>query len=43
MEMNPVVEFLIAALLVVGGLFVLVGAIGLVRFADFFMRLHAPT
>lgn len=33
----------LAALLVVGGFFTLVGAIGLVRFDDFYMRLHAPT
>jgi multicomponent K+:H+ antiporter subunit G len=33
----------IAALLVVGGLFALVGAIGMLRFKDFYMRLHAPT
>jgi multicomponent K+:H+ antiporter subunit G len=37
------VEWAVAALLVVGGAFVLVGAIGLLRFPDFFMRLHAPT
>jgi len=36
-------EAVIALLLVVGALFVLVGAIGLVRFPDFYMRLHAPT
>lgn len=36
-------EILVAALLVVGGVFVLVGAIGMVRFPDFYMRLHAPT
>jgi len=36
-------EIALAALLVVGGVFTLVGAIGLVRFDDFFMRLHAPT
>ena len=36
-------EITLAALLVVGGVFTLVGAIGLVRFDDFFMRLHAPT
>ncbi len=36
-------EMLAALLLVVGGVFALVGAIGLVRFPDFFMRLHAPT
>jgi multicomponent K+:H+ antiporter subunit G len=29
--------------LVVGGVFVLVGAVGLIRFDDFFMRLHSPT
>lgn len=32
-----------ALMLVVGGVFALVGAVGLVRFGDFFMRLHAPT
>jgi multicomponent K+:H+ antiporter subunit G len=36
-------ELPVAALLVVGGLFTLIGAIGMVRFPDFFMRLHAPT
>ncbi|MEO7853367.1 MAG: Na+/H+ antiporter subunit G, partial [Rubrivivax sp.] len=36
-------EALIASMLVIGALFVLVGAIGLVRFPDFYMRLHAPT
>jgi len=38
-----VLEAAISALLVVGGAFCLVGAIGFVRFQDFFMRLHAPT
>lgn len=33
----------IAAMLVVGGFFTLVGAIGMLRFRDFYMRLHAPT
>lgn len=37
------IEWLAAALLVVAGSFMLVGAIGLVRFPDFYMRLHAPT
>jgi multicomponent K+:H+ antiporter subunit G len=36
-------QVLIAALLVVGGLFTLIGAIGMLRFKDFYMRLHAPT
>lgn len=42
-ELPWVVEALISALLAVGGLFSLVGAIGMLRFPDFFMRLHAPT
>ena len=33
----------IAALLVIAGIFALVGAVGMLRFPDFFMRLHAPT
>jgi len=37
------IEIPIAALLVTGGGFALVGAIGMLRFPDFFMRLHAPT
>lgn len=36
-------QALIAALLVLGGVFTLVGAVGMLRFPDFFMRLHAPT
>jgi len=28
---------------VLGGMFALVGVVGLLRFPDFFMRLHAPT
>lgn len=41
--LHPLLELLIAFLLVVGGAFSLVAAIGLVRFRDFYMRLHAPT
>jgi multicomponent K+:H+ antiporter subunit G len=37
------IEDLISFLLVAGGAFALVGAIGLVRLPDFLMRLHAPT
>ena len=36
-------QAVIAAMLVVGGVFALVGAIGMLRFRDFYMRLHAPT
>ena len=41
--LHPLLDALVALLLVVGAVFTLVGAIGLVRFPDFFMRLHAPT
>ncbi len=37
------IQLPVALLLIVGGVFVLVGAIGLLRFPDFFMRMHAPT
>ncbi|WP_332825880.1 cation:proton antiporter, partial [Ramlibacter sp.] len=43
LALHPILEAAIALLLVVGGTFSLVGAIGLARFADFYMRLHAPT
>lgn len=33
----------LALLLLVGGIFALVGSLGLLRFPDFYMRLHAPT
>jgi multicomponent K+:H+ antiporter subunit G len=41
--MSFVVELIISALLISGGLFVLVGSIGLLRLQDFYVRLHAPT
>ena len=43
LDFSPWVQGLMALLLVVGGLFALVGAVGLLRFPDFYMRLHAPT
>ena len=36
-------ELVVTFFLLVGSAFTLVGAIGLVRLPDFFMRLHAPT
>lgn len=36
-------EFLVSAFLIVGGAFTLIGSIGLVRFPDFFSRLHGPS
>ncbi len=41
--LHPLAQAIVAALLVLGGLFCLVGAIGLVRLPDFYTRLHAPT
>lgn len=37
------IELLVSALLLVGSIFALVGAIGLYRLPDFFTRLHGPT
>lgn len=42
-ELSIWIQLPAAALLVVGGGFALVGAVGLLRFPDFFMRMHAPT
>ncbi|MBR9828519.1 MAG: Na+/H+ antiporter subunit G [Oceanospirillales bacterium] len=41
--MNFWVELLITILLLIGGVFVLVGSIGLCRLPDIYTRLHAPT
>jgi multicomponent K+:H+ antiporter subunit G len=40
---HALAEAAIAFLLVIGGVFSLVGVIGMLRFPDFYMRLHAPT
>jgi multicomponent K+:H+ antiporter subunit G len=40
---SPVVELLVSAAVAIGGLFTLLGAVGLARFPDFYTRLHAPT
>lgn len=42
-SLQTLAEWLAAALLLAGAFFTLVGAIGLMRLPDFFMRLHAPT
>lgn len=41
--MNLWIEWLVAALIVIASFFTVVGAVGLARLPDFFMRLHAPT
>jgi multicomponent K+:H+ antiporter subunit G len=42
-DLSMVVTVTVTALLVIGACFLVIGAIGLVRFGDFYMRLHAPT
>lgn len=41
--LQTVAEWAAALMLIVAAFFSLVGAIGMVRLPDFFMRLHAPT
>ncbi|PCM45085.1 Na+/H+ antiporter subunit G [Marinobacter sp. ANT_B65] len=41
--MSPFAEYAISALLLFGGAFTLIGAIGLARLPDFYTRLHGPT
>lgn len=36
-------DIIVSLLLLVGSFFILVGALGLIRLPDFFMRLHGPT
>lgn len=37
------IEILVSLCLIIGSLFILIGAIGLYRLPDFFTRLHGPT
>ena len=41
--MSFVLEFIVSLLIVLGGVFVLVGSVGLVKLPDMMTRLHAPT
>jgi multicomponent K+:H+ antiporter subunit G len=41
--MTVLIEWAAAALILLASFFLLVGALGLARLPDFFMRLHAPT
>ena len=41
--MTVLIEWTAAAVIVIASFFLLVGALGLVRLPDFYMRLHAPT
>lgn len=42
-DLPLLVELIASLLMIAGGGFALVGAIGLVRLRDFYLRLHAPT
>lgn len=41
--MNLTTEILLSALVLVGATFTLIGSLSLVRFKDFYTRLHGPT
>lgn len=41
--MSPLTEALLSLLVVVGAGFTFIGSLGLVRFKDFYTRLHSPT
>jgi multicomponent K+:H+ antiporter subunit G len=41
--MAPLVEALVALLILTGAFFTLAGSVAMVRFPDFFLRLHGPT
>lgn len=41
--MNLAIEILLSVLVVAGAIFTFIGSLGLVRFKDFYTRLHAPT
>lgn len=43
MNLHPLIEWLAAGLLLGSAFFLLVGALGLAKLPDFFMRIHAPT
>ncbi|HIL23649.1 Na+/H+ antiporter subunit G [Alcanivorax sp. VBW004] len=41
--MDSLIEWLVSASVIIGGVFALVGSIGLARLPDFYTRLHGPT
>lgn len=42
-DLPLVMEIIISLLLVIAGVFALTGSLGLLRLADFYSRIHAPT
>lgn len=43
MDLSGWIEWMVAALILIGSIFALIGSIGLWKLPDFFMRLHGPT
>lgn len=41
--MSPTTEILLSMLVLIGAAFTLIGSLSLVRFKDFYTRLHGPT
>ena len=41
--MTEIIEWIASGLLLLGGAFILIGAIGFLKLPDFYTRLHAPT
>lgn len=41
--MNLFVEFVVSALIIIGGVFLLVGSLGMIKLPELMARLHAPT
>lgn len=41
--MNPVLDIVLAVLVLTGAVFTFIGSLGLVRLRDFYTRLHGPT
>lgn len=41
--LSPLAEFVVAACLLAGSLFVFIGSLGLARLPDFYCRLHGPS
>lgn len=41
--MDNMIEWVVSGFVIIGGIFALVGSIGLTRLPDFYTRLHGPT
>lgn len=41
--MNLFVEFIVSALIIIGGVFLLVGSLGMIKLPELMSRLHGPT